>query len=291
MNDDAQRHRCNDADASGSAPPGRASGSLFDERGHVPDELLAGAIDGPLDLSPADRQALDAHLAACADCRATLADLQVIARSMRTLPLMETPRSFILTPAMVGARSLAPVSSSRRGVWSWLDDRLGALRWATAFAAVLLVLVVAVDALNGPATRGDDAGVAGSVAQPYAADGGPVGGAAEATATQATMSMQAPAARNTGPTEATTAAAVAASATPASGAAGALAQTPAAQEQDAARTEELAARDSLPRPTTTAGQRDWPLVLETGLALLIAWLLAALVAIPRLARSREIRAP
>ncbi len=111
------------------------------------DELLSAYLDGMLD---ADEQAqLEARLERDPALRARLQGLRLTVRSLATLPQVEVPRNFILSPAMVKDKVSQPASRPRAPRRSW-----PIFGWATAIAALLLVFVVAGDLfLVAPATR------------------------------------------------------------------------------------------------------------------------------------------
>ena len=78
--------------------------------------------------TPAERRAMEAHLAACADCRARAEEFRVLWNVMDDLPELSPSPAF---DASVRARIAA--EPPRRGFWDWLPSpRL-------AFAVVALV--------------------------------------------------------------------------------------------------------------------------------------------------------
>jgi anti-sigma factor RsiW len=95
-------------------------------------ELLIGdAVDGTLD--PAQQQALDAHLATCARCRALAGDF----RTLRALSQTLEPQ---VPPPQVWNRIAAAVESDRRRWWAMAPLVTG---WRPAAVAALSVVVVA----------------------------------------------------------------------------------------------------------------------------------------------------
>ncbi len=97
-------------------------------------DLLSAYIDNQ--LSSAERAEVDSHLEGCAVCRRELETLHWTVSLLRAVPQRRVPRSFTIpVPARAPER---PHLLSLR--WSY-----GFLRAATAFAALLLVLVVASD--------------------------------------------------------------------------------------------------------------------------------------------------
>ncbi|HFD39179.1 MAG TPA: hypothetical protein ENJ31_04940 [Anaerolineae bacterium] len=88
------------------------------------------------ELSPQERERVDRHLAVCADCRWNLDTLRRTVQWTRELPSVPVPRVFTL-PA-----SVQPARQRRRG-WGLAP----VLQGATALVALMLILVVAGDAL------------------------------------------------------------------------------------------------------------------------------------------------
>jgi hypothetical protein len=89
-------------------------------------------------LSEEERARVEDHLHACERCRRDLRTLRWTTGLLRETPALEVPRSFVLREADLAPQRAAP---------AWRSPF--ALRWATAVVAVLLVLVVAGDALTG----------------------------------------------------------------------------------------------------------------------------------------------
>lgn len=158
MDDDIRNRTRRSADADGSAPPDRPSMSLRGPDDHPDDVVLAGYLDAPDDFTASERAAIAAHLEGCAACRTTVAELQTLVAALAALPEVEPARSFALTPAMVGqmehARTPTLPRSEPRGAKQpvvvqqssvWYARQMRAVRWATAVAAVLFVLVLTVD--------------------------------------------------------------------------------------------------------------------------------------------------
>jgi predicted anti-sigma-YlaC factor YlaD len=95
-------------------------------------ELLSAYLDGQ--LSQADAVRLEARLKADPDLRAVMDDLSQSRTLLRKLPQRRAPRNFTLTPKMAGVKAPLPRA-------------VPALRWATSFAAFLLFLSMAANAL------------------------------------------------------------------------------------------------------------------------------------------------
>jgi hypothetical protein len=95
-------------------------------------ELLSAYLDGQ--LSQADSARLESRLKADPDLRAVMDDLSQSRTLLRKLPQRRAPRNFTLTPKMAGVKAPLPRA-------------VPALRWATSFAAFLLFLSMAANAL------------------------------------------------------------------------------------------------------------------------------------------------
>jgi anti-sigma factor RsiW len=99
------------------------------------DDVLSAYLDD--ELAPAARREADAHLAACAACRAELDDVAAARRAIRIMPVHATPRPLVgddpsraPAPAPAAGEGRAGVSP-RRAVW--------ALAAAVAAAVALLL--------------------------------------------------------------------------------------------------------------------------------------------------------
>ena len=119
-------------------------------------EQLSAYVDNQ--LSPGEKAALEARLAAEPGLAATLDDLRRTVSALRSLPLVKPPRSFTLTPQQVGARA-------RRG------PLFPVFRLAAALCTLLLAFAVARDlttsSLGASATQ--DRVVQSSAGTPLAA--------------------------------------------------------------------------------------------------------------------------
>jgi anti-sigma factor RsiW len=93
---------------------------------HAPDlPGLSAYLDGELDAAEAQRIA--AHLAACPDCAAHLAELQALSAAFRALP--EETLGFDLAGVIEGRRAHAPrptAARRRRDWWAGLPVAVGA---------------------------------------------------------------------------------------------------------------------------------------------------------------------
>jgi anti-sigma factor RsiW len=100
-------------------------------------ESLSAYLDGQ--LKPAEREAVDAHLASCDDCRRRLAALQKTVKVMRMAEPVRAPEGF---RAAVRARIEELGAPARRLplTWSW--------RTAATAAAVLVVALFSVNLLR-----------------------------------------------------------------------------------------------------------------------------------------------
>ena len=99
-------------------------------------ERLSGYIDGQ--VNGREKAALETHLASCKRCRTELAQLHSVRTILRSLPPVQAPRSFRLTPQQV-----APVARPRPIAASPALNN--AVRLAGAVAAVALTIVVFAD--------------------------------------------------------------------------------------------------------------------------------------------------
>lgn len=99
--------------------------------------MLSAYVDGA--LSSDEQATLEARLEREPALRERLQGLRLTVEALANLEEVETPRNFILSPAMVAAPKPAP-SSPRRRRSSW-----SALSWATTVATLLLLIVLAGD--------------------------------------------------------------------------------------------------------------------------------------------------
>jgi hypothetical protein len=100
-------------------------------------ELLSAYLDHELD--PAETARLESRLQVETELKDTLTELRKTRQVLRSLPLMRAPRNFTLTPAMAGVRK------QERSRLRWFST----LRFSSALAGLLLVLVVLGDLLTG----------------------------------------------------------------------------------------------------------------------------------------------
>lgn len=127
----------------GPTPPDRASS---DSNEHIDTEVLAAYVDEPEIFEQAERQRVEGHLATCRDCRQTLAELESVVRSLRSLSVVEPPQTFHLSPEMAGIREPVafPVADP------WYLRHLDKVRWTAAAVALLFVAVLTADlVVNG----------------------------------------------------------------------------------------------------------------------------------------------
>lgn len=145
----------------------------FRNAGRSADEKRQDALNAYLDgsLGAAERQRLEAELAADPRLQAELEQFRVVQQQLRAVPHRRAPRSYALDPALYGkpkpqrAQQLYPV-----------------LRTATAFTALIFAVILGLNLIQGGFGGG------GEAAQPVAQ----VSGAAEEAAV-----MEAPAAPET----------------------------------------------------------------------------------------------
>lgn len=102
-------------------------------------ELLSEYIDNR--LSAQERHHLEAHLAACPQCREELASLQATVTVLRALPPVPVPSSFYVYQERARARMpLFNLRALLRPGWAGAG-----LRFATAMVTMLFVLVLSAD--------------------------------------------------------------------------------------------------------------------------------------------------
>ena len=101
-------------------------------------EKLSAYIDERLD--PSERQELTRHLAECSSCQEELESLRAMVALLRQMPQVPIPRSFRLTEAPL-PRTLP-----------WSVRYVAPLRYATAAAAVLFLVVALGDVLLPPSS-------------------------------------------------------------------------------------------------------------------------------------------
>ena len=108
-------------------------------------DQLSAYTDGQ--LTAAETEALERHLAACVDCRQALEDIRATVLALRDLPSVEVPRSFALRPEQV-ARPARPRPALAVPVLAT------GMRLAGAALVFALATVLVVDLGD---LRGDDA--------------------------------------------------------------------------------------------------------------------------------------
>lgn len=126
---------------------------------HPAVEILSEYLDQAPELAQAERDAIDRHLTGCEQCQRALNELQLMVRTLGSLPEMEASRSFALTP-----EALEPATAPERPApvvlqesARWHARHAGKVRWATAVAAVLFVFVISADLLTNGLRGTDDA--------------------------------------------------------------------------------------------------------------------------------------
>jgi hypothetical protein len=130
---------------------------------HPPVERLSAFLDDGNDLDIPERDAITGHLASCQVCQAVLIDLQLMVRTLGSLPEREAPRSFAITRDMLqpATEPAAPGPIVLQQSAQWHARHAGKVRWATAVAAMLFVFVISADLVtNGLRTDpvGDSSG-------------------------------------------------------------------------------------------------------------------------------------
>jgi hypothetical protein len=133
--------------------PTRSGGGRGPENDHVRDQLSA-YMD--YELPDLERAQVREHLRRCPECENELATLRATKQLLAEMAAQPAPRSFALTPDMVGRAVSGPIVVRRPG-WS-LAARL---RLASAAFALLLVFMLSVDVLfqgaGAPALRSPQA--------------------------------------------------------------------------------------------------------------------------------------
>lgn len=125
--------------------PGQSQGGTEARHAHLREELLSAYLDDTqAGLDTGARAGAEAHLAVCADCRASLREIAALRALLHALPQAELRRSFILTPELAAAAG-GPQRSWQTPRWLWPT------RWATAVAAVIFALTIGLGAR--PATN------------------------------------------------------------------------------------------------------------------------------------------
>lgn len=224
---------------------------------HPQDERLSALASG--DPEAVAEATLSAHVAECQRCAAVVDDLRVLTSSLAALPDLRPHRPLRLLPEVVEAPSRA--------------DRLGG--WArrffapalTAGAALAMVGLVGTTApaLNGMAASGGAAPEELSAQDAGAGDGG--GGAAQSAAPGAAGAESAPSAD-----------AYAGAVDAASPTSGRLSLDGDDTENAARATDQPTAMTAQPSP---ADGSPWPIVLVSGLAVMLAAALLRWVLVPR----------
>ena len=161
----------------------------------IPFAQLSAYLDDPSDFGPDERARLDAYLTT-PEGAARVAEVRLLANGLRDLPQVEPPRSFRLSPAQVGARE--PVVL--RETPTWYARHGDKLRWATAAAALLFVLVVSADLLTHGITPGSD-DMDSAPASDLRQESQPVTGGGQSEATSTTSAAEAAEAEATATSE------------------------------------------------------------------------------------------
>src|SRR5947209_832947 len=105
----------------------------------IDDEILSAYLDGQ--VSPAERDAVEAAIAADPAVRARMNDLRLTVTLLRALPQPAPRRTFILTPQQAAA--IRPVRVP------WLVRIFPTVAAVSAIAAVLCLVLIAGDFATG----------------------------------------------------------------------------------------------------------------------------------------------
>lgn len=98
------------------------------------EELISAYLDNQ--VTAAEKQFFERHLASCADCRAQLEVTRSMVTALRAMPTVKAPRSFVLPRALA--------KQPKRSIFAWYP----ALRLATVVAAIVFMIVFAGDLLT-----------------------------------------------------------------------------------------------------------------------------------------------
>ena len=115
-------------------------------------ERLSAYLDGEVGADEA--YALQAHLDSCDSCAAEFADLRMASAALAELPEVEVPRSFALTPDLVGRA--APQAYGARSASTGFRLAGGALAAALAVVLVLDAGGIVGNGRGAPAGGGDE---------------------------------------------------------------------------------------------------------------------------------------
>lgn len=301
MNDEWNEQRRLDH-ADGSAPPDRSSMPVLGPDSHLDDEVLAGYLDDADALAPGVRAIVELHLAACGDCRHTLAELRAVVVALSALPDIEPRRSFAVTPAMVGQRerlttvvsegeSDAPIDMRRTPAWH--NRQMRAVSWATVAAAILFVFVLSADITTNrffQTTDGRDTMVMSnqgseppSMAAPESLQAQEEPEAAEDASGAAGASEEM---RTTVQEDSSGEADMAQDTQTVSGEVDGSGKEEALRYQDGAADDEAGVQADDDRRSMSTPQHYWRLA-QVGLAMMIVWGLAAMIALPRIRSARR----
>ncbi len=105
-------------------------------RHEVREEDLSAYVDGELNTSVLQR--VEAHLEVCAVCRESVAELRAVRQSVKELPRVPVPRSFVLREADVAAEP----ATAGGGLFGSVTPLLSGV---AAIAIVAFVVLVGVD--------------------------------------------------------------------------------------------------------------------------------------------------
>ncbi|MFW6074950.1 MAG: hypothetical protein ACOC9Y_05095 [Chloroflexota bacterium] len=125
-------------------------------------EMLSAYLEDPDDLSPDERELIEYELSENPETQRMFRELDALTVELRNLPQMQSPRSYRVTPAMLGVEE--PTRIGQHEVWYM--RHMDKIRWAAAAAAILFVVVVTADLLVnglGPGGSLDDDGADGPV--------------------------------------------------------------------------------------------------------------------------------
>lgn len=169
MSDDERERSARDAHDASDTPDSAGGNQMMIQPGeHLDAEVVSAWLDAPEDFSEQNRLALETHLSNCAECRQIAAELTAIVRAFRALPMVDPSHSFGLSAESAGLTATPTLPASQPPerpaaahapyppAAPWYARQMSSLRWATAIASMLLVFLLSADLVNNVDFGGDD---------------------------------------------------------------------------------------------------------------------------------------
>jgi predicted anti-sigma-YlaC factor YlaD len=97
------------------------------------EDLISAYLDQQ--VTSEEKQFFESHIAACADCRAQLEATRLMVATLKAMPVVKAPRSFVLPREMA--------KQPKRSIFAWYP----ALRLVTVLAAIAFMVLFAGDVL------------------------------------------------------------------------------------------------------------------------------------------------